>query len=81
MKEIETEVNVYDVRLDVHGYYSPAEPMVMYYPDGSGHPGCSAEFEITSVKLEGIVITDLLSDEVYELIIEKSIENQLNQEQ
>jgi hypothetical protein len=78
MKEIETEVNVYDVRLDVHGYYSPAEPMVMYYPDGSGHPGCSAEFEIISVSLNGTRITDLLSDEVYELIIEKSIENHEN---
>ena len=78
MKEIETEVNVYDVRLDVHGYYSPAEPMVMYDSDMSGYPGCSAEFEISSVKLEGIVITELLSDEVYQLIIEKSIENHEN---
>ena len=78
MKEIETEVNVYDVRLEVSGYYSPAEPMVMYYSDMSGYPGCSAEFEISSVKLEGIVITDLLSDEVYKLIIEKSIENHEN---
>jgi len=76
MKEIETEVNVYDVRLEVSGYYSPAEPMVMYYSDMSGHPGCSAEFEISSVKLEGIVITDLLSDEVYEEIITKVIEQQ-----
>jgi len=42
----------------------------------SGHPGCSAEFEISSVKLEGIVITDLLSDEVYEEIITKVIEQQ-----
>ena len=78
MKEIETEVNVYDVRLDVHGYYSPAEAMVMYYPDGSGYPGCSAEFEIISVSLNGTRITDLLSDEVYQLIIEKSIENHEN---
>jgi len=79
MKEIETEVNVYDVRLEVSGYYSPAEPMVMYYSDMSGHPGCSAEFEISSVKLEGIVITDLLSDDVYNEIIEKVLDNQLNQ--
>jgi hypothetical protein len=47
----------------------------MYYPDGSGYPGCSAEFEISSVKLEGIVITDLLSYDVYNEIIEKVIEN------
>ena len=78
MKEVEIGVTIYDVYLDVSGYYSPEEPMVMYYPDGSGYPGCSAEFEISSVKLEGIVITDLLSDEVYQLIIEKSIENHEN---
>lgn len=79
MKEIEIGVTVYDVYLDVSGYYSPPEPMVMYYPDGSGYPGCPAEFEITSVSLNGTRITDLISDEVYELIIEKAIENQLNQ--
>jgi hypothetical protein len=33
--------------------YSPEEPMVMYYPDGSGYPGCPAEVEITSVMIEG----------------------------
>jgi hypothetical protein len=75
MKEVEVGVTIYNVYLDVSGYYSPVEPMVMYYPDGSGYPGCSAEFEITSVSLNGTRITDLLSDEVYELIIEKSIEN------
>ena len=79
MKKIETEVCIYDVLLDVCGHYSPEEPMVMYYPDGSGYPGCSAEFEITSVSLNGTRITDLISDDVYEQIIEKVIENQLNQ--
>lgn len=79
MKEIETEVCIYDVLLDVWGYYSPPEAMVMYYPDGSGYPGCSAEFEISFVSLKGIRITDLISDDVYEQIIEKVIENQLNQ--
>ena len=74
MKEIETEVNVYDVRLDVHGYYSPAEPMVMYYPDGSGYPGCSAEFEIASIQVNGTDITELVSDEIYDEVIEKAIE-------
>lgn len=77
-KEIEIGVTVYDVYLDVSGYYSPPEPMVMYYADGSGYPGCAAEFEITSVSLNGTRITDLISDEVYELIIEKAIENHEN---
>ena len=75
MKEIETEVCIYDVLLDVCGYYSPPEAMVMYYPDGSGHPGCSSEFEIISVSLNGTRITDLISDDVYNEIIEKAIDN------
>ena len=81
MKEIETEVNVYDVRLDVHGYYSPAEPMVMYYPDGSGHPGCSAEFDIETVTVEGVNIYELLSEHVKQIIIEEVIDKQINQEE
>lgn len=75
MKEVEIGVTVYDVYLEVSGYYSPPEPMVMYYADGSGYPGCPAEFEITSVSLNGTRITDLISDEVYEQIIEKAIYN------
>ena len=75
MKEVEIGVTIYDVRLEVSGYYSPAEPMVMYYPDGSGYPGCSAEFEIISVSLNGTRITDLISDDVYNEIIEKAIDN------
>ena len=32
------------------GYtYYPEEPMVRYYPDGSGHPGCAASVEIECV--------------------------------
>lgn len=79
MIKIETEVCIYDVLLDVCGHYSPEEPMVMYYPDGSGYPGCSAEFKIESIKLEGINIHELLSKHVIELIIEEVIDNQLNQ--
>ena len=74
-REIEIGVTIYDVYLEVSGYYSQEEPMVMYDSDMSGYPGSSAEFEIISVSLNGTRITDLLSDEVYELIIEKAIKN------
>lgn len=79
-REIEIGVTIYDVYLEVNGYYSAPEPMVMYYSDMSGYPGSSAEFEIISVSLNGTRITDLLSDDVYNEIIEKAIDNQLNQE-
>lgn len=79
MKKIETEICIYDVVLDVTGYYSPEEPMVMYDSNMDGYPGCAAEFEIESISLNGTRITDLISDYVYEQIIEKVLENQLNQ--
>jgi hypothetical protein len=31
--------------------YQPEEPMVRYYSDGSGYPGCAEEYNIYSVKL------------------------------
>ncbi len=73
--EIEIGVTIYDVYLEVSGYYFPEEPMIMYDSDMSGYPGCSAEFEIISVSLNGTRITDLLSDDVYNEIVKKAIEN------
>ena len=78
MKEIEIGITVSGVYVTVSGTYHPEEPSQMYDNNMEGYPGSSAEFEISSVKLEGIVITDLLSDEVYQLIIEKSIEHHEN---
>ena len=75
-KDIETEVTIYDVKLEVTGTYYSEEPMVQYDGNMEGYPGAPAEFEIDSIKLEGIVITELVSDDVYEKIIEKVIENQ-----
>jgi hypothetical protein len=76
MKKLTLGLTIYDVYLEVTGYYYPEEPTEWYDDNLSGHPGSYADFEIQSVKVEGINITELLSDEVYELIIEKVIENQ-----
>lgn len=75
-KKIETDVNIYDVTMDVSGYYTPEEPRVWYDGNMEGYPGAGAEFDLQSVELEGINIIELLSDRVIELIIEKVIENQ-----
>jgi hypothetical protein len=75
-KEIEVGVTIYDVYLTVSGYYHPEEPEEMYDDNMEGYPGCNAEFELQSIMLEGIVITDIISDEVYNMIIDKVIENQ-----
>ena len=77
-KDITIEVSIYDVKLEVSGTYYPEEPSQMYDGNMEGYPGSYAEFEIDSINLEGINITELVSDEVYEKIIEIVIENQEN---
>lgn len=37
------------VDLDIEATVYPGEPMVRYYPDGSGYPGSPPEVEITGV--------------------------------
>ena len=49
------------IELRVVGDYSPEEPAVMYYPDGSGYPGCGAEFRIQAIYVEDTDINDLFS--------------------
>jgi len=73
-KTVEIELNIGGVDITVSGYYSPEEPMVMYYPDGSGHPGYPSTFEIDSIQVNGTDITQLVSDDIYDEVIEKAIE-------
>ena len=76
MKKVTLGLNISDVYLEVTGYYYPEEPTEWYDDNMSGHPGSYADFEIQSVKVEGIDITQLISDEVYDEITNKVIENQ-----
>ena len=39
MNSFENEVKVRDIYLNVNYYYNPGERMVMYFSDGTGHPG------------------------------------------
>lgn len=47
-------------KLEVTGFYTPEEKMVMYYKDGSGHPGSPSEFEIEKVELVEGDFTDFI---------------------
>jgi hypothetical protein len=76
MKKVTLGLTISDVYLEVTGYYYPEEPTEWYDDNMSGHPGSYADFEIQSVKVEGINITELISDEVYDEITNKVIENQ-----
>lgn len=64
------------VEFEVSGVYSPEEPMVMYYKDGSGYPGSSSEFEVTSVEIGGQNAEEIIEkldawDDLAELAREK----------
>lgn len=74
--EIELGLTVGGVYLTVSGDYYPGEPSQMYDGNMEGYPGSSAEFELQSVQVDGTEIIDIISDEVYEEIIDKVIENQ-----
>jgi hypothetical protein len=76
MKKVTLGLTISDIYLEVTGYYYPEEPTEWYDDNMSGHPGSYADFEIQSVKVEGIDILAIISDEVYDEITNKVIENQ-----
>jgi len=63
------------IEFDVDYDFKPAEPMVMYYSDGSGHPGCPAEVEqINEITHKGTDFTEFLEeheDEIAQIIYEQ----------
>ena len=74
--EIKTEINICDIQLEITGYYYPPEEMVMYDGNMEGYPGSPAEFELHSVELQGIDITEIISGDILDEIIEKVIKDQ-----
>tara|TARA_R110000751_G_scaffold40865_1_gene96435 strand:- start:429 stop:665 length:237 start_codon:yes stop_codon:yes gene_type:complete len=68
MKTSET-IELNGIELDIIGYYSHEEPMIMYLPDGSGDPGCPSDFDIDSIINEdGEDVTDDYDDNRDEII-------------
>ena len=43
------ETTIEEAEITVEFDYQPEEPVVMYYPDGSGHPGSPASVDNISV--------------------------------
>jgi hypothetical protein len=74
MNSFENEIEVHDVKLSVEYYYHVGEPMVMYYPDGSGHPGEPPSAEIQAVYAGDVDIYELLSADMLDYIEQKIIE-------
>ena len=74
-KEIELGITVGGVYITVSGTYHPEEPREMYDGNMEGYPGSYAEFELESVQVDGTEIIDLISNAIYDEIIEKVLED------
>lgn len=53
---------IFHIKLEF--WYYPPEPMVRYYSDGSGYPGCPEEidYEVESIIFENKIVTMNLGD-------------------
>jgi hypothetical protein len=51
IEEIDLGFDVVDCEYEFDYEYDPPEPMVMYYPDGSGYPGCPGGLFIINVEV------------------------------
>lgn len=63
------------VELEVLATVTGGEPMVMYYPDGSGHPGAPPEVQIEEIIYEGIDVFDIYDslralDQIEEIVLD-----------
>lgn len=75
-KEIELGITVGGTYITVSGTYHPEEPEERYDGNMEGYPGSYAEFELQSVQVDGTEIIDLISNAIYDEIIDKVLENQ-----
>ena len=57
----------YGIDFDVEFNYSPEEPEVTYYRDGSGYPGCPSEFEIITIFHKGADFKNLLEYKIKDM--------------
>ena len=65
----------YDGRkIAITGIYTPGEPEVRYYRDGSGYPGSSPEFHIEKITENGEDITDQFNDDELDWFMDKIID-------
>jgi hypothetical protein len=65
------------IEFDVEFDYQPEEPMVMYYADGSGYPGCAEECTLTDISHKGTDFMEFFEDDIEE--IEEEILNQIHE--
>ena len=67
-------INFKGIDFEVEFDYQPYEAMVMYYPDGSGHPGCPEQAEISEINHKETDFMEFLEDninEIEQLVLDK----------
>jgi hypothetical protein len=74
VNSFENKVKVRDINLNVEYYYNPGERMVMYFNDGTGHPGEPPSAEIQAVYAGDVDIYELLEADILDYIEQKLIE-------
>lgn len=74
MNSFENKVKVRDINLNIEYYYDPGERMVMYFSDGTGHPGEPPSVEIQAVYAGDVDIYELLEADILDYIEQKLIE-------
>ena len=74
MNSFENKVKVRDINLNIEYYYDPGERMVMYFGDGTGHPGEPPSVEIQAVYAGDVDIYELLEADMLDYIEQKLIE-------
>jgi len=82
MKNQSVNIVYLGVEIEVNGNYSPEEPMVKYYKDGSGYPGSSSEFEVLEATIGGQNAEEIIEklnawDELAELARQKIEDNEM----
>jgi hypothetical protein len=71
---MQTELEIYGVNIVVDYDYNAGEDMVMYYPDGSGHPGEPPSVEINEIYVGDVDIYELMHADMLDYIEQKLIE-------
>lgn len=59
------------IDFEVEYIHHEEEPCVMYYPDGSGHPGEPEYVELQTIKIEEVDIYEAFDTSTIELIEEQ----------
>jgi len=52
------------IKFEVEFDYQPYEPMVMYYSDGSGYPGCPESVDVTDITHNETSFMEFLEDDM-----------------